>query len=165
MSGLYESGKNRHAEKPHKQALEKTCCENVVRGLLNGRGAPFFSLQRYHINIINRNNYDSSFSLIVDLGTINVTTAGVKSISTTLKLGQGAYGFAIISNGAPKLMAGTTNLIELGLSPNTYQSNPISHWYEDGASQFTALPATTFGAMAAVMNSAAPQPMIKGGVQ
>jgi len=111
------------------------------------------------------NNYDSTFSLLVDLGTIDVTTAGIKSISTTIKLGQGVYGFAIISNGAPKIMSGNTNLLELGLSPNTYQSNPLSHWYNDGAGQHTALPATTNGAMAAIMNSGAPQPMIKGGIQ
>ena len=110
------------------------------------------------------NNYDSSFSLLEDFGLIDTATASIKSVTTTRKLGQGVYGFAIIANGAIRVMSGNTNLLELGLSPNTYQSNPISHWYNDGASQFTALPATTFGAMAAVMNAGAPQAMIKGGI-
>jgi len=111
------------------------------------------------------NNYDTAFTLLADLGTIDTATAGIKGISTTLSLGQGVYGFALICNGAAKFVAGNTNLLELGLSPNTYQSNPVSHWYNDGSSQHAALPATTFGAMAAIMNTGAPQPMIRGGIQ
>ena len=110
------------------------------------------------------NNYDSVFTLIADLGTVDVASTGIKFINTDLNLAQGVYGFAVISNGAPKIMSTGTNIIDLGLSPNTYQSNPISHWYNDGASQHTALPATTNGAMAAIMNAGAPQAMIKGGI-
>ncbi len=110
------------------------------------------------------NNYDSVFTLIADLGTVDVASTGIKFINTDLNLAQGVYGFAVISNGAPKIMSAGTNIIDLGLSPNTYQSNPISHWYNDGASQHTALPATTNGAMAAIMNAGAPQAMIKGGI-
>lgn len=111
------------------------------------------------------NNYDTNFTLLVDLGTVDTSTTGIKFINTDIKLGQGVYGFAIISNGAPRIMSSSTNIIDLGLSPNTYQSNPLSHWYNDGASQFTALPATTNGAMAAIMNAGAPQAMILGGIQ
>lgn len=111
------------------------------------------------------NNYDSVFTLLVDLGTVDTSTTGIKFINTDIKLGQGVYGFAVISNGAPRIMSTSTNIIDLGLSPNTYQSNPLSHWYNDGASQHTALPATTNGAMAAIMNAGAPQVMLKGGIQ
>ena len=111
------------------------------------------------------NNYDSVFTLLVDLGTVDTSTTGIKFINTDIKLGQGVYGFAVISNGAPRIMSTSTNIIDLGLSPNTYQSNPLSHWYNDGASQHTALPATTNGAMAAIMNAGAPQVMFKGGIQ
>ena len=111
------------------------------------------------------NNYDSVFTLLVDLGTVDTSTTGIKFINTDIKLGQGVYGFAVISNGAPRIMSTSTNIIDLGLSPNTYQSNPLSHWYNDGASQHTALPSTTNGAMAAIMNAGAPQVMLKGGIQ
>lgn len=111
------------------------------------------------------NNYDSTFPLLVDLGTVDVSTTGIKPITVDLKLGEGVYGIAVISNGAPRLMSGNTNLMDLGIPANTYQFNPISHWHNDGASQFTALPANTFGAMAAVMNAGAPQAMFKGGIQ
>lgn len=111
------------------------------------------------------NNYDSVFTLLIDLGTVDTSTTGIKFINTDIKLGQGVYGFAVISNGAPRIMSTSTNIIDLGLSPNTYQSNPLSHWYNDGASQHTALPATTNGAMAAIMNAGAPQVMLKGGIQ
>lgn len=111
------------------------------------------------------NNYDTAFTLLADLGTVDTSTTGIKFINTDIKLGQGVYGFAVISNGAPRIMSASTNIIDLGLSPNTYQSNPVSHWHNDGASQFTALPATTFGAMSAIMNAGAPQVMIKGGIQ
>lgn len=110
------------------------------------------------------NNYDSAFMLFKDLGLVDVTSAGVKSITTDFNLQQGVYGIGVISNGAPRIMAGGTNLLDLGLSPNTYQFNPISHWYNDGASQFTALPAMTFGAMAAIMNAGGPQAMFRGGI-
>jgi len=111
------------------------------------------------------NNYDSVFTLLIDLGTVDTSTTGIKFINTDIKLGQGVYGFAVISNGAPRIMSTSTNIIDLGLSPNTYQSNPLSHWYNDGASQHTALPSTTNGAMAAIMNAGAPQVMLKGGIQ
>ena len=111
------------------------------------------------------NGYDTNFTLLADLGAVDVSTTGIKSISTTLKLGQGVYGFAVISNGAPKLMAGGTALFDMGLSGNSYQYNPVSYWYNDNAPSFTALPANTRGDMPVIMNSGAPQVMIKGGIQ
>ena len=111
------------------------------------------------------NGYDTNFTLLADLGTVDVSITGIKSISTTLKLGQGVYGFAVISNGAPKLMAGGTNLFDMGLSGNSYQYNPVAYWYNDNAPSFTALPSTTRGDMPVIMNSGAPQVMIKGGIQ
>lgn len=112
----------------------------------------------------NGNNYDSIFKLIQDLGTVDVSTPGVKSLSVNLNLARNVYGFATISDGSPQIMSTTTNLIDLGIPANTYESHPVSHWYNDGASQFAALPANTFGAMAAVMNAGSPQPMYKGGI-
>ena len=110
------------------------------------------------------NNYDSVFPLFLDLGTVAVDTPGTKTLTTNFNLAQGVYGFATISDGAPQIMAKGTNALELGLSANTYEGHPITHWYNDGASQFTALPANTNGAMAAIMNAGAPQPMLRGGI-
>jgi hypothetical protein len=109
-------------------------------------------------------NYDSTFPLLIDFGTVDTATAAIKAISCDINLAQGVYGIAVISNGAPRIMSGSTNLIDLGIPANTYQSNPVSHWYNDGASQFTALPANTFGAMSAIMNTGAPVAMFKGGI-
>lgn len=111
------------------------------------------------------NGYDTNFTLLTDLGTVDVSTTGIKPITTTLKLGQGVYGFAVISNGAPKLMAGGTNLMDMGISGNSYQYNPVSYWYNDSAASFTALPSTTRGDMPVIMNSGAPQAMFRGGIQ
>lgn len=111
------------------------------------------------------NSYDTLFPLLVDLGTVDVASSGVKFINVDLKLGQGVYGFAVVSDGTPSIMTATTNLIDLGLSPNTYQSQPLSMWTVSSAPAFSALPATTPNAMSAVMNAPAHQVMIKGGIQ
>ncbi len=111
------------------------------------------------------NNYDSSHLLYLDLGTVAVDTPGTKTLTTNFNLARGVYGFATISDGAPQIMAKGTNALDLGLSANTYEGHPITHWYNDGASQFSALPANTFGAMAAVMNAGSPQPMLRGGIR
>jgi len=110
------------------------------------------------------NSYDTLFTLIADLGTVDVASSGVKSINVDLKLGQGVYGFATITDGTPSVMSAGTNLLELNLSPNTYQNQPLSQWNVVNAVFFTALPATTPNAMSAVMNAGAPQVMIKGGI-
>jgi len=110
------------------------------------------------------NSYDTLFTLIADFGTVDVATSGLKSINVDLKLGQGVYGFATISDGTPAVMSAGTSLLELNLSPNTYQSQPLSQWNVVNAAYFTALPATTPNAMSAVMNAGAPQVMIKGGI-
>lgn len=109
--------------------------------------------------------YTSDLTLLADLGTIDVSSTGIKSISTTLKLGQGAYGFGIVSNGAPSVLCGTINLMDIGVSGNSYQNNPTCFWFADSAAYFTALPATTPGAMTVFMNVGAPQILIKGGIQ
>lgn len=108
--------------------------------------------------------YATDFTLIADLGTVDVSSTGIKSISTSLCLPQGVVGVACISNGAPKLMGSSTNLIDLGLSANSYNYNPVSYWYSDSTPSFTALPATTNNVMPVIMNAGAPQMMIKGGV-
>lgn len=110
-------------------------------------------------------NYDSNFTLLADLGTIDVSTPGVKAITVDLNLAQGVYLIATISNGAPRIMACGTNVLDLGMAANTYQSHQPTHFYNDGASQFAALPANTFGAMAAIMNAGAPQAAFRGGIQ
>lgn len=111
------------------------------------------------------NSYDSVFPLLIDLGTVDVASSGAKFINVDLKLGQGVYGFAVISDGTPSLMASGTNLLDLGMSPNTYQNQPVSFWNVSSAPAFTALPVTTPNAMSAIMNAPAPQAMIKGGIQ
>lgn len=111
------------------------------------------------------NNYDSSHMLYLDLGTVAVDTPGTKTLTTNFNLARGVYGFATISDGAPQIMSKGTNALELGLSANTYEGHPITHWYNDGAGQFAALPATTNGAMSAIMNAGAPQPMLRGGIR
>lgn len=112
----------------------------------------------------NGNNYDSSFPLLIDLGTVDTTSTGIKPITCDIKLGEGVYGIACICNAAIKVMSTSTNILDLNIPANTYQNNPISHWYNDGSSQFTALPANTFGAMSAIMNQGSPQAMFKGGI-
>lgn len=111
------------------------------------------------------NSFDTIFPLMIDLGTVDVSSSSVKSINVDLKLGQGVYGFAVISDGTPSLMTASTNLIDLGLSPNTYQSQPLSLWSVSNAAYFTALPSSTPNAMSAIMNAPAHQVMIKGGIQ
>ncbi len=102
--------------------------------------------------------------MITDLGTVDVASTGLKFINVDINLGQGVYGFATISDGTPSVMSAGTNLLELNLSPNTYQNQPLSQWNIVNAAYFTALPAVTPNAMSSVMNAGAPQAMIKGGI-
>lgn len=110
-------------------------------------------------------DYNTIHPLLVDLGTVDVSTTGYKAITTDIKLGQGVYGIAVISNGAPVLMAGTANINWLGACTNTYENNAISYWQVGNASYFTALPANTPDAMTPLPNSGAPQALFKGGIQ
>lgn len=111
------------------------------------------------------NDYDSVFPLFVDLGTVNVGTTGIKPIACDIKLAQGVYGFAVISNGTPQLMACGTNLVWTGAPGNTYENNQVSFWSAGNAAFFAALPANTPNAMSAIMNVGAPQAMLRGGIQ
>jgi hypothetical protein len=111
------------------------------------------------------NDYDSTFTLLADLGTVDTSTTGIKPIAVDLKLGQGVYGFAVVSNGAPQIMATGTNIVWTGSAGNTFENNPVSYWSASNAAYHTALPATTPGAMAATMNAGAPQAMLRGGIQ
>lgn len=113
---------------------------------------------------LNGNGYDSNFTLLADLGTVAVDTTGTKAITCDLKLGQGVYGIATISNGAPALMGTGTTATDMWLSANTYEGHPITHWFHDNAAAFSALPSATFGAMPAIMNNSAPQAMFRGNV-
>ena len=111
------------------------------------------------------NDYDSTFTLLADLGTVDTSTTGIKPITVDLKLGQGVYGFAVVSNGAPQIMATGTNIVWTGSAGNTFENNPVSYWSASNAAYHTALPTTTPGAMAATMNAGAPQAMLRGGIQ
>ena len=113
---------------------------------------------------LNGNTYDSNFTLMVDLGTVAVDTTGTKAIACDLKLGQGVYGIATISNGAPQIMSTGTAAADMWLSANTYEGHPITHWYNDSAASFTALPSTTRADMPVIMNNPAPQAMFKGNI-
>jgi hypothetical protein len=113
---------------------------------------------------LNGNTYDSNFTLLADLGTVAVDTTGTKAITCDLKLGQGVYGIATISNGAPAIMATGTTAADMWLSANTYEGHPITHWYNDSAPSFTALPANTRVDMPCVMNNSAPQAMFRGNI-
>ena len=110
------------------------------------------------------NTYDSNFTLLADLGTVAVDSTGLKAITANIKLGQGVYGIATISNGAPAIMATGTNAADMWLSANTYEGHPITHWYNDSAPSFSALPSTTRADMPVVMNNSAPQAMFRGNV-
>jgi hypothetical protein len=110
-------------------------------------------------------DYNTIHPLLVDLGTVDVSTTGYKAITTDIKLGQGVYGIAVISNGAPVLMAGTANVNWQGACTNTYENNAISYWQVGNAAYFTALPSSTPDAMTPLPNLGAPQALFKGGIQ
>ena len=111
------------------------------------------------------NDFDSVFTLLADLGTVDTSTTGIKPITVDLKLGQGVYGFAVVSNGAPQIMSTGTNIIWTGATANTFENNPVSYWSVSNAAYHTALPASTPNAMSAIMNAGAPQAMLRGGIQ
>lgn len=109
--------------------------------------------------------FDSVFTLLADLGTVDTSTTGIKPITVDLKLGQGVYGFAVVSNGAPQIMSTGTNIVWTGAAGNTYENNPVAYWSASSAAYHTALPASTPNAMSAFMNAGAPQAMLRGGIQ
>jgi len=111
------------------------------------------------------NDFDSVFTLLADLGTVDTSTTGIKPITVDLKLGQGVYGFAVVSNGAPQIMSTGTNIVWTGAAGNTFENNPVSYWSASSAAYHAALPASTPNAMSAVMNAGAPQAMLRGGIQ
>lgn len=111
------------------------------------------------------NDYDSAFPLMVDLGTVDTGTTGVKPIICDIKLGQGVYGFAVISSGTPQIMATGTNILWTGCAANTFDNNPISFWsVSNGTALASGLPANTPNAMTAIMNQSSPCALLKGGI-
>lgn len=109
-------------------------------------------------------NFSGRFPLLVDLGTIDTATSGMKFINTNLKLGQGVYGFALISNGVPRFTFTTTNVMDMGISLNTFNGLPLTHAYIEGAAFHAALPADTGAGMTYIINAGSPQVLLKGGV-
>lgn len=91
------------------------------------------------------NTYDSIFPLIADFGTIDSSSTGNKSISTSLKLGKGTYFSAFISNGAPTITASTSAYIPVNGVGS--MGDPISRLLSTNAAYFTALPTVTPNAM------------------
>lgn len=110
-------------------------------------------------------NFSGRFPLLVDLGTIDTSTTGIKFINTNFKLGQGVYGFALISNGAPRLTGTNTNIMDMGFSLNTFNALPMTHAYIDGAAFHAALPADTGTGMSYIVNANSPQVLLKGSIQ
>lgn len=106
--------------------------------------------------------YDTFFKLLSDVGVIDVSTPGLKSISCDEVVGKGVYLVATVFSGAVSVMANTTNNIDVGLSWNNYEGNALSFYYHDSASHINGLPAETFGAILGVMNSGGPAMLIKG---
>lgn len=111
------------------------------------------------------NDFDSVFPLLIDLGVVDTSTTGVKPITCDIKLGQGVYGFAVVSNGTPQIMATGTNILWTGCPANTYENNPISFWsVSSGTALANGFPASTPNAMSSIMNQSSPCAMLKGGI-
>lgn len=106
--------------------------------------------------------YDSFYTLITDLGTLDVASPGLKALACDEFTLKGGYFIGVVYSGAVSVMATNTNLIDMGISYNSYEGNPISYFFHDSASHINGLPSTTFGAMSAIMNAGGPAILIRG---
>lgn len=91
--------------------------------------------------------YDSLFNLVVDLGTIDVSSAGLKAISCDEVLLKGVYFIAVVYSGAVSVMQLTANNVDTGLAHNGYESNPLAYFFSDSASHITGFAAQTVNGM------------------
>lgn len=100
-------------------------------------------------------NYDTYYTLALDLGVIDSSTPGDKFIVTDFVLPEGAYLFGVISNGTPSLNAhGSQNIFNVVLpGVSGVMGDHISMLRQSAnAANFTALPSTTFGALTQIAN-------------
>lgn len=113
-------------------------------------------------------DYDSFHPLMIDLGTVDSSTTGNKSIVTDINLGEGTYYFATISNGAPTVLGNGDqyifNAVNIGNS-NFMGDHIIMMEQAANAANFTALPAVTFGALTQRSNASCPAIFLKGSAQ
>jgi hypothetical protein len=109
--------------------------------------------------------YDTFFPLAIDFGTVDSSSVGTKSITTDFYLPEGAYLFATISNGTPSVLAHNSqnvfNTVLTGVS-GTMTDHIAMFQQAANAANFTALPATSFGALTASTNSNPPAVFLRG---
>lgn len=109
--------------------------------------------------------YDTLFPRMIDLGVLDSTSTGNKSISTDFYLGEGAYLFAAISDGAPIVLGNASQYVWntgiIGIS-NNMSDAILGFRQEANAANFTSLPATTFGALTVFTNLSTPSFFVRG---
>lgn len=107
-------------------------------------------------------NYDTLFKRLVDLGTVDVSSPGLKALSCNELVLKGVYLVGAVYSGAVSVMANTTNNMDVGLSWNNYEGNALGYYFHNSASHINGLPAETFGALSGVMNAGGPSILIRG---
>jgi len=110
-------------------------------------------------------NYDTFFPLGSDFGTVDSASAADKSITTDFVLPEGAYLFATISNGTPSVLAHNSQYIfnaQLTGAGGVMGDHIAMMDQAANAANFTALPATSFGALTQRSNQNPPAIFLKG---
>jgi hypothetical protein len=106
--------------------------------------------------------YDTFYTRLVDLGTVDVSSPGLKALSCNELVLKGVYFVGSVYSGAVSVMANTTNNIDVGLSWNNYEGNALSYLFHDSSTHINGLPEITFGAMSGIMNAGGPAMLIRG---
>lgn len=87
--------------------------------------------------------YDTLFNLVVDLGTVDVSSPGLKAISCDEVFLKGVYLIAVVYSGAVSVMQLTANNVDLGLAHNSYESNALGYFFNDSTSHINGFAAQT----------------------
>lgn len=95
-------------------------------------------------------------ALVLDAGTVDTTTTGLKDITISQALPPGIYWIAVVQQGSPTTTATLRTVTESLLAPNSGAATAAAGWFQDAVT--AALPANYSGTLTA---GSAPLPMLR----